>query len=180
MKRLLKTKTIIEETLTIDIYPKYSNVVSSSILDTQSNEYENFIQSMIDMFAYAGFELYNDPEYTHKSNRGSESWYYTFIKVEDFVEIRVVVNVRISDHPDKDRGHTSAQAKRSNYTAKIASELSAEYESKQIPLSIPVDIVFDDEKYCKSYVAAQFFLRDQIQDIVDYYEEWKLNNANKQ
>lgn len=176
MKRVIRSKYIIEDEWVVEIYPKDSSVTASSILDANSSDYDNFIQSMIDMFTYAGYELYNDPEYAHQSNRGSESWYYTFIKVEDLVEIRVIVNVRISDHPNKDFKRATAQERRNNYSARIAKELAAEYDVSKIPMSVPVDIVIDDN-YCKSYLAAQFKLRDQIQDIEDYYAEWRKENG---
>lgn len=175
MKRWIKNKTIFEYEWDIEISPRESSVTASSILDTQSNEYREFIEGLIDNFAEWGYELYNDPEYTHQSNRGSESWYYTFVKVEDYVEIRVVVNVRISDHVNKDGKNYTADDRRSKYVGRISDELADEFEVKPRPMRVPINIVFDDNHFT-SYTRALFDLYDHLKEIESDYQEWRKEN----
>lgn len=166
---------------TVDIFPKFDFVKgATSILDTGSNEYQNFVSSMIVEFEHAGFELYNDSKYTHPSNTpGSQSDYYTFLKIEDYILIEVIVHVRISDHPMKDKRWGTAQERRQNYLSRISRDLKNEYDLEDYPYSIPVDIIFrDDEnsegdKYLKSYTAAMFRVRKEIKELQDQIEERK-------
>lgn len=181
MKRLIKKKPveILEVEWTIDIYPKSSVIEGASILDTRSNEYQSFIQGMIANFGTAGYELYTDTQYTHPSNRKeSNSWYYTFLKIEDYVAIRVIVHVRISDHPIPDKNYGTAVERRGRYLTRMAEELTKEYDLKDKPLTFPVDIIFDDH-YCRSYVNALFYLKSQISEIDEEFEEWKIENPPK-
>jgi len=176
MKKLIRYPQKIEERWEvewiIDIFPKTSTIQSAtSILDTGSNEYENFIAVMISEFNTAGFELYSDPRYTHPSDtEGSQSDYYTFLQIKDSILIEVVVHVRISDHPMKDKRWGTAAERRAKYLNRIATELKEEYELDSRPYTIPVDIIFRDDndansKYLKSYKAAMFQIRKEIEDI---------------
>ena len=173
MKRLIKELQIFEEELDIDIYPQNQILSSTFILDTQSDEYNAFIDSMITMFANAGFELYSDPEYIHKSNKGSESWYYTFLKIEDLVAIKIIVNVRVSDHPLKDRKKHTGDELRQNYMKRVSRQLSKEYELTDEPLVTAVNVVIDGERVTDSYTAAELYLKSKIREIVRDYNEWK-------
>lgn len=163
-------KEIIEIELDIDISPK-EIIQSSSILDTKSNEYQSFIKGMVMAFEDAGYELYNDPTYTHQSNQGSQSWYYTFLRIEDYVEIRIVVNVRISDHFNKDRPWGTANERRQKYTTKVRDQLEQEYQVSKKPMRVPVEIIFDDDNY-DSYTDALFAIHDKIDDIEEAYKKW--------
>ena len=185
MKRLAKYPQNITEKWEVewivDIFPKFNFVKgATSIIDTGSNEYQNFISSMITEFEHAGFELYNDSKYTHPSNtEGSQSDYYTFLKIEDYVIIEVIVHVRISDHPMKDKRWGTVEERRQKYLTKISRELKDEYELEDYPYSIPVDIIFrddensEDDRYLKSYTAAMFRVRKEIKELQDQIEEWK-------
>ena len=175
MKLWIRSKILFEYEWDIEIEPREETVVAGSILDTQSNEYQSFIEGMIDNFAEWGYELYNDPEYTHKSNKGSDSWYYTFIKVEDLVEIRIVVNVRISDHANKDTRRSTADERRSRYVDKISDELASEFGSSPRPMRVPINIIFDDNHFT-SYSGALFQLYDNLKDIEADYQEWRKRN----
>lgn len=172
MKKWVHThKEIFDIEWDIDIFPQEELIEGSSILDTRSNDYQAFIKGMVLAFDDYGYELYNDPNYTHQSNKGSESWYYTFLKVEDSVEIRIVVNVRISDHPNKDKPWGTAQDLRQKYTAKIRDDLETEYQVSRKPMKVPVEIIFDDNN-CISYVDALFMIRDKLEDIEAAYSKW--------
>ena len=171
----VKPRTIIELTWDIDIFPQEEIITSATILDTKSNEYQSFIQSMVMQFMDYGYELYNDPDYTHESNNGSKSWYYTFLKIENQVEIRVVVNVRVSDHPNKDKPWGSARDRRNKYVDKSSDKLAAEYKSNPKPMRIPVDIIFNDDNYT-SYYGAMFALHDQLENLEEQYLEWRKQN----
>lgn len=179
MKRFIRRPTIqpIEVEWEIEIFPLTSIESATSILDTTSREYESFVDSMIDMFDAAGYDLYRDSRYTHPSNNDhSQSFYYTFLKIEDDVEVRVVVHVRISDHVNQDKKWASARQRRQRYIHKIAEEISNEYGSTRRPMTRDIEIIFDDETYCKSYAAAEFQIRDQIEDLEEAYQEWKQAN----
>lgn len=165
------TKEIIEIEWDIDISPKDTEILTSTILDTTSNEYQNFIKGMVIAFEDAGYELYNDPTYTHQSNKGSDSWYYTFLRVEDYVEIRVVVNVQVSDHENKDRPWGTATERRQRYMNKVRNDLEQEYEVKKKPMRVPVDIIFNEENF-DSYMDALFEIKDKIEDIEVAYKKW--------
>lgn len=184
MKRLIrevpqKILAKLEIEWLINIYPKEDVIESStSIMDTGSNEYHNFIDTLVSMFSKAGFELYRDPRYTHVSNTpGSQSDYYTFLQIQDYILIEVIVHVRVSDHPLKNKPWGTASQRRQKYLDDISEELADEYELSQIPYSIPVDIVFgEDDKYLKSYPAAIRYARDQILAIQDDIDEWRADN----
>lgn len=175
MKRLIRSKTIFDYEWDIEISPQHLDIASSTILDTQSNEYQSFIDGLIDNFETYGYELYNDPEYTHLSNRGSQSWYYTFLKIEDYVEIRVVVNVRISDHDNVDRHHRTAAERRASYVNSVGDKLADEFGTSLKPLKIPVNIVFNDRNFT-SYTRALFAIHDQLEDIEKDYADWRKEN----
>lgn len=182
MKKLVKYPQAIKERWNIewviDIFPKESTITSAtSILDTGSNEYENFIAVMISEFNAAGFELYSDSKYTHPSNtKGSQSDYYTFLQIRDSILIQVIVHVRISDHPLKDKPWGTVAERRARYLNKVASELAEEYELTSRPYTIPVDIIFreeddNDSKYLKSYKAAMLQIRKEIEEIKELIED---------
>lgn len=189
MKRLIRYPQQIKEKWeiewTIDIYPKIEYVQSAtSILDTSSEEYINFIAAMISEFSNAGFELYNDPRYTHPSNiEGSQSDYYTFLQIRDQVLIEVVVHVRISDHPMTDKRWGTAAQRRAAYLNRVSAELKEEYQLDYTPQAIPVDIIFRDEendRYLKSYIAAMFKLRSEIAEIKEQIDSlWKGGTTNE-
>lgn len=180
MKKLVKYPQAIKERWNIewviDIFPKESTITSAtSILDTGSNEYENFIAVMISEFNAAGFELYSDSKYTHPSNtKGSQSDYYTFLQIRDSILIEVIVHVRISDHPMKNKKWGSAAERRARYLNRVASELAEEYELTSRPYTIPVDIIFqddDNDRYLKSYKAAMLQIRKEIEEIKELIED---------
>lgn len=164
-------KDVIEIEWDIDIFPKSNEIQSSTILNTKSNEYQAFIEGMVTAFDDAGYELYNDPSYTHQSNKGSDSWYYTFLKIENQVEIRVVVNIRISDHYNPDKPWGTAEQLRQKYTMKVRDALEQEYQVKPKPMKVPVNIIFNDDNYT-SYMDALFGIRDKIDDIEEAYKKW--------
>lgn len=178
MKRWIHSKTIIQEEWNIEICPEDAAINSSTILDTKSNEYQAFIKGMIVAFMDNGYELYNDPDYTHESNKHSQSWYYTFLKIEDLVEIRVVVNVRISDHSNKDKPWGTAKELRENYVNSIGDKLADEFETNVKPLKVPVEIIFNDDEFT-SYTKALFAIHDQIADIEEAYQEWIKQHSNQ-
>ena len=176
MKRVIRTKTIFEETWTIEILPKEATVDAGTILDTSSNEYAAFIKGMIVAFMDAGYELYNDPDYTHSSNLGSESWYYTFIRVEDYVEIRIVVNVRVSSHSNSDRPWGTAQELRARYVDRSGDQLANEFQVSPKPLKVPVEIIFNDDNFT-SYNQALFSIHDTLEELEKDYQTWRKTNG---
>lgn len=164
-------RAILEEEWTIDIFVEDADSIeASSILDVESDEYHNFVDNMISMFTLAGFVLYDDPDYTHRSNKGSQSWYYTFLKIKDTIELQIVVNIRISDHPDKDRVNQTAAQKRNSYTHRIAHEIAENYGTENFGVPYAIDILIDDE-HCKTYFEAELKLRNRLKYILKHYQE---------
>lgn len=179
MKRFVKKDPIevLEVELEIEIYPKEEIINSAtSILNTQSDEYNSFIDGIIVNFGNAGYELYSDTQYTHPSNNPeSNSWYYTFLKIEDQIMIKVIVHVRVSDHPLRDKKSGTARERRTRYLRKISRELKDEYELESMPYAIPVDIILDKKDLAKSYTSALFRLKDRIEEIDEAYQEYVAN-----
>lgn len=175
MKKWVHNKVIFEYEWDIDIYPQDPNVLGSSILQTKSNEYPSFVKGMVMAFEDHGYELYNDPSYTHQSNQGSDSWYYTFLRVEEYVEIRVVVNVRISDHLNPDKPWGTATERRQKYVTKVRDTLEQEYQVAKKPMRVPIEIIFNDDNFT-SYYEALFEIKDKLEDIESAYKKWKKRN----
>ena len=166
MKRLIKHATVVVKyEFNIDIVnSNYRELLASSYVDLTGTEYDEFIVSMISQFFSKNYDLTRDNRYTHQSNTpGSLSDYYTFTKWIGDVQIIVVVNVRISDHPDVDRGSLTSREKRARYTARIANELSEDLDP-EATLVYPLDITFDDQ-HLKSYSSAQLQLNSRLRRI---------------
>jgi len=148
----------------IEISPQESQIVASSILDTRSREYQSFVEGMIANFSIAGYKLHRSSDYTHPSNRkNSQSEYYTFVKLENNVVVQVIVHVRISDHVvESDVGGQ----KRQRYVDRISQEIVEEYKSpNKRPLSIPINIIFNDETGIESYEEALAVIRKSIASL---------------
>lgn len=97
----------------LDIYLEDMERIESatSVIDSDSQGYQDFIEEMISVFSEYEFEIYRDEKYTHKSNRGSLSDYFTFLKISNYTIIEVVVNIRISDHPVPKAPYRSSEQK---------------------------------------------------------------------
>ena len=178
MKRWTHTKRdIIELEWDLDILVDFQSIKSSISIDPDNEEYQSFIYDMITLFDDYGYELYNDPDYTHKSNRGSDSWYYTFLKIENQVEIRIVVNVRISDHTNSNNSRGTAQERRERYVTRVRDELEQLYEVHPKPMRTKIDITFNNENL-DSYMDALFRIRDKLEDTDVAYKKWLKRNPN--
>lgn len=163
MKRLIKNHPTVTFEINIDIVNSYYTSVLSST-DLSGTEYDSFIISMMALFQSAGYSVSHDEEYTHYSNRmNSLSEYFTFTRWVDNVQVIVIVNVRISDHPDVPRGRYTSDEKRSNYVSRIGKEIADSKGTDQY-ISYPLDITFDDQ-HLKSYTSAQFKIHSRIKAI---------------
>ena len=165
MKRVIKNHITVRYEFNIDIVSSsYSEILSATSQDLTGTEYESFITSMISQFKLSGYSMSYEDDYTHSSNvPGSMSEYFTFTKWIDDVQIIVVTNVRISDHPDVPRGRLSAQEKRANYVARVGQEMSKDKDPSYVA-TYPLDITFDD-KHFKSFSSEQFYLHSQLNKI---------------
>lgn len=148
----------------IEISPANTEVFSaSSILKTRSEEFGSFITGMITMIEAKGYLL--NEEGCHKSNRrNSLSRYYEFIKFTDDLELELVVEIRISDHvlPNKVKNGKllSGDARRAKYlNEKRMPELAKEFDSEFIPVSVPVNIVFDQHHFTSYFKALKHINR---------------------
>lgn len=173
MKKWIHSKKdIIELEWDIDIFPVVESVESSVSIDPNDKDFKSFIYDMVTLFDDYGYELYNDPDYTHKSNKGSDSWYYTFLRIENQVEIRIVVNVRISDHAIADKAWGTADDRRAKYLTKVRDELEQLYEVHPKPMRTKVDVVFNDDNI-GNYMDALFVIRDKLEDTDAAYKKWR-------
>ena len=170
MKLLVRQIPTIEFEWDIEIFTSILDNLVASTLDLTDTEYDRFIDSLIAQFKADKFDKYEDPEYTHDSNRkGSVSQYYTFTKFYKGVRIIVVVNLRVSDHEDRAKYNLSSEEKRRRYVTRIATEIADNYSANPIPHVI--DIVFNDEHF-NSYMSAQLYINHELRTIkseVDNY-----------
>lgn len=163
MKRWVKQHITFKFEFDINILSSEFDYITGST-DLTDTDYDSFIISMIALFKSRDYTLSKDEEYTHESNRLiSLSEYFTFTKWEGDIQIIVVVNVRISDHPDNPKRGLSAEEKRAKYVAKIGKEIADKYNSANL-VSKPLDIIFDD-KHLKSYTSAQLKLNSELNNI---------------
>ena len=170
-KWVYSKKDIIDIEWDLEIIPVVESIESSVSLDPNDKQFKSFIHDMVTLFSDYGYELYNDPDYTHQSNKGSQSWYYTFLRIENQVEIRIVVNVRISDHANSDKAWGTAAERREKYITKVRDELEQLYQVHSKPMRTKVDIIFNDEEM-QSYMDALFEMRDKLEDTDAAYKKW--------
>jgi len=163
VKRMIKNHLTVTFELNIDIVcSSYSSVLSST--DLTGTEYDSFIVSMMAQFDNAGYSVSHNEDYTHSSNTpGSLSEYFTFTKWIGDVQILVLVNVRLSDHPDVARGQLKSQMKRARYVARLGQELSEGHDAQYVA-TYPLDIVFDDQHF-RSFSSAQFQIHSRLNKI---------------
>jgi len=143
----------------------------NSSLDLNSPEYVSFIESMTATFVAEGYELSNNPDWTHKSNKGSESWYYTFLKVDRDTEVivKVVINVRVSDHVAPDKPWSTQEALRKRYVDNLGSEVAESFNQRKKPFTAAINVVIDG-KHLKSLYAAVFYVKEQLEEIEEALE----------
>ena len=119
---------------------------------------------MISQFFSKDYDLVRDHRYTHESDTpGSLSEYYTFTKWIGDVQIIVVINVRISDHPDVDRGSLTSREKRARYVNRITDELS-EGVDPDTKMMYPLDITFDGQ-HLNSFSSAELRINSRLKTI---------------
>ena len=95
-------KEQIEQTLKfiINIYGITYKDLCQEAIDRDIGDLDEFLINMLGAFDSYDYELYDE----HKSNRkNSDSIYYVFIKKEDEKTLKVLVEVRLSDHELPDR-----------------------------------------------------------------------------
>lgn len=173
MKLIVSNKTIVTrytEEINVDIFIGNYIGASSFVFDADSAEYRSFVESMVATFDLAGYELSNNPEWTHKSNRGSESWYYTFLKSEDNIEIKIVVNVRVSNHTPHDKPWGTHEQLRSKYARRLAEEIAKDTNQSSVPYPASINVIIDG-KSLKSYYAAVVYIRRQLIEIEEAIAE---------
>ena len=153
---------------TIYITPQNENLYTTeSILNTQSEEYESFIDSITMMMEDSGF--YNIDE--HNSNQtGSNSMYYTYLRLDDNGEsTQVVIYIRISDHkvPNREvrgKNTTSKQRVKDYLDNTLSTQIMQDFKSPTKPLMVPVDIIFDDNHFM-SYTDALKYICKKIEEL---------------
>lgn len=174
MKRYLHNKKVVTqytEEFNVEI-TFFRNIESSSdvVLDPENPEYASFVESMVVNFMLCGYELSNNPEWTHKSNKGSESWYYTFLKVINNVEIKVVVNVRVSTHSAPNRPYRTQEELRSKYVQKLGREVADRYNQERQPYADSINVIVDG-KHLKSLHSAAFYIKRELESIEEAVAE---------
>ena len=165
MKRYVNRHLVIRFEYEIEVFAEqYSDILSATDIDMSGTEYDDFITDMISNFRKNSYSLSYEEDYTHHSNfPGSMSEYFTFTKWYDDVEVIVVVNVRLSDHPDKGKYGMSARQKRVDYVNRIGKEIADKHGARE-DIAYPIDIVFDD-KHFTSFSSAQAHVRSELKRI---------------
>lgn len=107
----------------------------------------------------------------------SESEYYTFIKLEDSVNIRIVLDIRMAEHQPPEYGNHSARDRHifhmKNVTIpKVAKDLGANADDAEAEFIDVVDndvfgtsIITIDDKVFKNYSDAFVYIKHRIQDL---------------
>ena len=157
-------KTIVSQ-FKIEIYESPS-ILSS--IDIDSSEFNSFETEVFGAFLLHGYEL--ESCHDHESDSG-HSYYYVYTKVENDIKLKMIVELRLSDHPANDRmikgklvpNKKSAEA----HLKKLAQELATKYGQTRGYRYRRIDIIFDDNHYT-SYEEA---LRE-IENKLDSYEEY--------
>lgn len=142
----------------IDITPQDEAVYSaSSILNTKSDEFSSFEGSMIRMLEDADYLLHKQYD---SNNIGSISKYYEFLKFTSDLKVKLLVAIRISDHkvPDKDvkgKRRKAQYIRRKYLREKRIPEIMDEFNLKERPIDVDVDIVFNDQHFVSYYEALE-------------------------
>lgn len=154
----------------IEINPSDVEITSAiTVLNTRSNEFESFVVGMITMLEAKGYLLNEDGCYD-SDVPGSISKYYEFIKFTDNLETTLAVEIRVSDHTLQDKiidgKKISGKRRRSTYldTTRMP-EIAKEFDSPRIPVSVPVDIVFNDQ-HMLSYFEALKYINRLVNDVL--------------
>ena len=164
-------KTIIWK---IEIFPRDTDVYGSmSILDTQSDEYQAFVDDIYGAFDRCGFDLYDSYESPYAKN-GSQSEYFQFVKFNKARDLfKILVEVRSSDHKIQDKSQTNPklsgnQVHISNLN-KRAEAIAKEWDMPPIPVVRFVEVIFDGQHFM-SYDVAADYIEHKIKTISDKYE----------
>ena len=148
---------------TVEVIPQEMQYTVESVVSTRSEEYNSFVDGVIIMLELKGY-LYNR-EYTHKSP-DSESMYYEFVKFDDDLQIKLLVEFRISEHPlpdivDKDGKKITGHRRLQNKAEKRATQVMKDFHNEEIPVSVPVNIIFDNQHFL-SYEEALLYINRRI------------------
>ena len=149
----------------IEIYPQLDTIASSSILNTKSEEYESFIDSLCGILDAKGYELYDERP---SDTKGSQSMYYEFLKLADDAKIKLVIFVRISDHMfpgrEMDGKYASPRKLQLKYHTRRAGELAKDANMNERPLFVNVNIIFDD-RHMSSYDEALYYIQNKAKTL---------------
>lgn len=138
---LLLDILVCQEHLSIECDEQLYDVVSSA-------EFEDFELDILTACEIRGYELHD--EHTSSS---SNSKYYIYIKKTDTGKLRVLVNLRVSNHHAKDRiikgKFIREKELRRKYTAKIAKEIAEkEFNQKSGYSNRQINVIIDGSIFC--------------------------------
>lgn len=155
--------------LEIEVIGNFEILSSSSIMDKNSTEFQEFEMAVMLILDQYGFELRD----SHESNvPGSQSLYYTYAKVENNIDLKVVLVLRRSDHPLSDTLTKSGNIKKSSeqkfleYAKSEAKKIADEYTQQRGYKIRPIMITFDDHNY-SSYELALNDIQDKVEEFDD-------------
>ena len=169
MKRKIIANTMRSATirLEIEVIGNFEILSSSGIMDKTSTEFQEFEMAVMLILDQYGFELRD----SHESNvPGSQSLYYTYAKVENNIDLKVVLVLRISDHPLSDTFTKTENTKKSGkqkfleYAKSEAKKVADEYTQQRGYKILSVMIIFDDGNY-SSYELALSDIQDKIEEF---------------
>ncbi len=163
MKSKITTNKTYNAVLRLEI-DVVGNFEMLGIMDKNSTDFQEFEMSILLILDQYGFE---PKEVDQRDVPGSQSTYYTFAKVENNVDLTVVLVLRISDPSLSD---TSGNQKFIEYTKSEAKKTADGY-TQQLGYKIrPVMIIFDDNNY-SSYASAYELALNDIQDKVEEFDD---------
>lgn len=165
----MKKTKIVKWNIDIDAETLIQSSTNASGVVT--NEYEDFIDTLMYLLNIHNYELYNQ----HDSNREySNSHYFTYFKFdpETEVEIKLIVNIRVSDHENIDRVqdgvYETGLQRRNAYIQQQVKDLSKDWAFSKKFKSVRFDIIFDNIHY-QSYDDALDALRSKLDELDQRY-----------
>lgn len=153
--------------LEIDVEGNFEMLSTSSIMDKNSTDFQEFEMSILLTLDQYGFEPKDLDEHDVP---GSQSTYYTWAKVENNVDLTVVLVLRISDHPLLDTVSKTGAIKKSSkqkfldYAKSEAKKIADQYTQKRGYKIQPIVITFDDNNY-SSYELALNEIQDKVEEF---------------
>lgn len=139
-----------------------NNILSTSILEIDSEDFAEFEDSVLSTFAMNGYTF----KECHQSNsKNSQSMYYTFFKIANSVKIKVLVMLSISGHQAPTRATKNGRRLSAKYLRnRYAIKLNEDENDDMVKVSKSIEIIFNDKKFT-SYDAALVAISKRLSEL---------------